>query len=237
MEQLERYLRTEEVNDRIIQRALREIDTEELVDAMVGLGEEGREIVCRNLSRRVFELLKEDIRKRESALPEGSGRVRIARELDGPEGTVKYLCYDLRRRLARILKGDGQGPVCTESGSAGARRMSAWELEVMYDRIRGSQLLRLVLHLQDQVVQDVELFLPVLLLDAAHARKLHLGVPPHGFAGPAAQVGLPGFVQVVHDEPLCAVVELEVDEELGQPEDGLQQRCVNRSSAHAPSIA
>jgi RNA polymerase sigma-70 factor (ECF subfamily) len=31
----------------------------------------------------------------------------IAGELERPEGTVKYLCYDLRRRLARILKNDG----------------------------------------------------------------------------------------------------------------------------------
>lgn len=73
-----RFLKSDGCNDRIIQLALREIDSTPLALALVDQDEEIREIVFRNMSKRAASFLKEDIRDRAEAAPEA---IRAAQEL------------------------------------------------------------------------------------------------------------------------------------------------------------
>ena len=69
MEKLGDYLQGDAVNDRIVQRALREIDTEYLIATMIGLPDKAQQVIYRNLSKRVYKRLKEDVAKWDSSTP------------------------------------------------------------------------------------------------------------------------------------------------------------------------
>jgi hypothetical protein len=76
-ERLDDYLQSEAINDRIVQRALREIDTEDLIAMMIGLSEAAQQVIYRNLSKRAHKLLKEDVEKWDSDTPkEINGRAQ-----------------------------------------------------------------------------------------------------------------------------------------------------------------
>ena len=69
MKRIEEYLPKEEDNDRLIQKALREIDQETLINLCTHLGSKA-ELLYRNLSRRVYEQAKSDVDERKKSIPE-----------------------------------------------------------------------------------------------------------------------------------------------------------------------
>jgi hypothetical protein len=78
MIQIEDFMEDTERNNRIVQRALREIDTEVLSDALADLPERIREIIYRNMSQRARSVLAEDIKGKKGIHPK---QIQAAREI------------------------------------------------------------------------------------------------------------------------------------------------------------
>ena len=57
------------VSDRAIQCALRECDEGEMADALLGMDDEERQLVYRNMSKRACKLLSEDVKERDRNRP------------------------------------------------------------------------------------------------------------------------------------------------------------------------
>jgi hypothetical protein len=78
MIQIEDFIEDTERNNRVVQRALREIDTEVLSAALVDLPEKLRGIIYRNMSKRACSVLTEDVKGKTGIHPT---RIQAAREI------------------------------------------------------------------------------------------------------------------------------------------------------------
>lgn len=78
MIRIEDFIENTARNNIIVQRALREIDTEVLADALAESPEEIRSIILRNMSKRACTLLSEDIKGKKGIYP---ARIHAAQEL------------------------------------------------------------------------------------------------------------------------------------------------------------
>ncbi len=78
MTYLEGFLEDTDANNRCIQRALREVETQDLLNAMCGLDEASTGAICRNMSKRACDALLEDLEAQKKSI--GEARIRGARE-------------------------------------------------------------------------------------------------------------------------------------------------------------
>lgn len=113
MKRIEEYLPKEEDNDRMIQKELREIDHETLINLCTYWGSQA-ELLYRNLSRRVYELAKADVEERKISIPEfrqEAAYVLFQRKLLKYERKrvvednerMSSLCFDTRDEIRRSL--------------------------------------------------------------------------------------------------------------------------------------
>lgn len=113
MKRIEEYLPKEEDNDRMIQKALREIDHETLINLCTHLGSKA-ELLYRNLSKRVYELAKTDVEERKKSIPEFRQKAAYAlfqrkllkyerkRVVEDNE-MMNSLCFDTQDEIHRSL--------------------------------------------------------------------------------------------------------------------------------------
>jgi hypothetical protein len=99
-------------NDQIIQRALRDIDSEPMSTAMVGMPEAWQTIIFRNMSVRAVAFIKEDIKRLEKSLAEKPQEIEAAREFFARLLTTHAAEYDagqVPRPMAAPPPWDGAG--------------------------------------------------------------------------------------------------------------------------------
>ena len=92
MKKVEDYILSGENNDRMIQKALREVDEDCVINLCVNLGDKA-ELIYRNLSRRVFELVKKEVDNGGNNIPEARQK-------------SSYILFQ-KKLLKYELKGDG----------------------------------------------------------------------------------------------------------------------------------
>ena len=113
MKRIEEYLPKEEDNDRLIQKALREIDHETLINLCTHLGSKA-ELLYRNLSRRVYEQAKTDVDKRNKSIPEFKQEAAYAlfqrkllkyerKSVVEVNEKMNSLCFDTKDEIRRSL--------------------------------------------------------------------------------------------------------------------------------------
>ncbi len=74
MKHIHDFEENSDYNNRIIQMALREIETEVLTPALLELDEAMRKVIFRNMSPRAVEMIQEEMREAEGNLPRNAGR-------------------------------------------------------------------------------------------------------------------------------------------------------------------